>query len=58
MRVSGQLCALAAPTPGMSPWDRLNMRLGRSQKQSGYSGEERSLLPLPGDKPQIACAIA
>jgi len=38
MKVSGQLHALAAPTPGMSPWDWLNMRLGTSQKRMTFRG--------------------
>jgi len=35
------------------PWYPLSRRLGGAQRQSGYFGEEKNLLPLLENKPWI-----
>lgn len=39
-------------------WYPLNRRLYKFQSQSGYSGGQKNLLPLPGLEPQIIQTIA
>lgn len=48
MEVSGQ-----PEAPAAVPLVPLNTRLCNPHSQSGHSGEERNLLPLPGIEPQI-----
>lgn len=45
-------------TPGEEIWYPLNRRLDKSQSQSGHSGAQKNLLPLPGLEPQIIQTVA
>lgn len=58
MEVSVQPCALASLPLGKSTWYPLNRRLGGCENQSGCSGVEKNLLPLPGFEPQIIQPVA
>jgi hypothetical protein len=57
MKVSGQLHAPAALSPGKSPWYPF-YRLGGSQCRSGRGGEEENSQPLPGLDPPIIQPVA